>query len=74
MMRISKKAEQFTESAIRNVMSHAVQHNALDLLQGLPDLAEPHKLVKLAAHEITAGDMNKYVITRLRETSVVSLI
>jgi hypothetical protein len=55
-------------------MSHAVQHNALDLLQGLPDLAEPHKLVKLAAHEITAGDMNKYVITRLRETSVVSLI
>lgn len=61
-MRISKKAEQFTESVIRDMTRQAIQHNAVNLAQGFPDFPAPESL-KLAAQHAVAADINQYAIT-----------
>jgi len=38
---LSAKAEQFTESVIREMTRLALRHNAVNLSQGFPDFAAP---------------------------------
>ena len=38
---LSAKAEQFTESVIREMTRLALKHNAVNLSQGFPDFAAP---------------------------------
>jgi len=61
-VRISKKAEQFTESVIRDMTRQAIQHSAVNLAQGFPDFPAP-EAVKLAAQQAVAADINQYAIT-----------
>jgi aspartate/methionine/tyrosine aminotransferase len=58
----STKADQFTESVIREMTRVALQHGAVNLAQGFPDFACPPEL-KLAAYEAIATDVNQYAIT-----------
>ncbi len=62
MTRVSKKAEQFTESVIRDMTRQAIQHNAVNLAQGFPDFPAP-EAIKQAAQEAVASDINQYAIT-----------
>jgi aspartate/methionine/tyrosine aminotransferase len=41
---ISAKAEQFTESVIREMTRLAMKHNAVNLSQGFPDFAAPAEI------------------------------
>jgi aspartate/methionine/tyrosine aminotransferase len=59
---LSAKAEQFTESVIREMTRLALQHNAVNLSQGFPDFAAPNE-VKEAARQAIADDINQYAIT-----------
>src|SRR5574337_1780377 len=59
---ISAKAEQFTESVIREMTRLAMKHNAVNLSQGFPDFAAPAE-VKEAARRAIADDINQYAIT-----------
>ena len=59
---ISVKAEQFTESVIREMTRLAMKHNAVNLSQGFPDFAAPAE-VKEAARQAVADDINQYAIT-----------
>src|SRR6516165_8378312 len=59
---ISYKAEQFTESVIREMTRQAMLHGAVNLAQGFPDFSAPSE-VKLAAQRAVAGDLNQYAIT-----------
>src|SRR5579871_3021913 len=59
---ISAKAEQFTESVIREMTRLALKHNAVNLSQGFPDFAAPAE-VKEAARKAIADDDNQYAIT-----------
>src|SRR5256886_4850031 len=59
---ISYKAAQFTESVIREMTRLALEHDAINLAQGFPDLAAPDVLKKAAADAIFA-DVNQYAIT-----------
>lgn len=59
---LSAKAEQFTESVIREMTRLALQHNAVNLSQGFPDFAAPEE-VKEAARQAIADDINQYAIT-----------
>jgi len=59
---LSAKAEQFTESVIREMTRLAMQHNAVNLSQGFPDFAAPEE-VKEAARQAIADDINQYAIT-----------
>src|SRR6202045_4635222 len=59
---ISAKAEQFTESVIREMTRLALKHNAVNLSQGFPDFAAPEE-VKQAARQAIADDINQYAIT-----------
>jgi aminotransferase len=59
---LSAKAEQFTESVIREMTRLALQHNAVNLSQGFPDFAAPAE-VKEAARQAIADDINQYAIT-----------
>ncbi len=59
---LSAKAEQFTESVIREMTRLALQHNAVNLSQGFPDFAAPTE-VKEAARQAIADDINQYAIT-----------
>ena len=59
---ISVKAEQFTESVIREMTRLAMKHNAVNLSQGFPDFAAPAE-VKDAARRAIADDINQYAIT-----------
>jgi aminotransferase len=61
-MRISRKAEQFTESVIREMNRLAVAHGAVSLAQGFPDFPAPDEL-KQAAADALFGDVNQYAIT-----------
>jgi len=45
---ISAKAEQFTESVIREMTRLAMQHNAVNLSQGFPDFASPAEIKEAA--------------------------
>ena len=59
---ISKKAEQFTESVIREMTRQANLHGAINLSQGFPDFACPEE-IKLAACDAIMADVNQYAIT-----------
>src|SRR5580693_1214640 len=59
---LSVKAEQFTESVIREMTRLAMQHNAVNLAQGFPDFAASAE-VKEAAQQAIADDVNQYAIT-----------
>ena len=59
---VSHKAQQFTESVIREMTRLAMEHNALNLAQGFPDFPAPSE-VKEAAVSAIRGDVNQYAIT-----------
>jgi aminotransferase len=58
----SSKAEQFTESVIREMTRVALQYNAVNLAQGFPDFPCPPELKK-AAYQAIEEDINQYAIT-----------
>ena len=60
--RLSLKAEQFTESVIREMTRLALQHKAINLSQGFPDFPAPAE-VKRAAQQAIEADVNQYAIT-----------
>lgn len=62
MTQVSKKAEQFTESVIRDMTRQAIQHKAVNLAQGFPDFPAP-EAIKQAAQAAIADDINQYAIT-----------
>src|SRR5260370_21563544 len=59
---LSAKAEQFTESVIREMTRLALKHSAVNLSQGFPDFAAPEE-IKEAARKAIADDINQYAIT-----------
>jgi aspartate/methionine/tyrosine aminotransferase len=59
---LSAKAEQFTESVIREMTRLALKHGAVNLSQGFPDFAAPEE-VKNAARQAISDDINQYAIT-----------
>jgi aspartate/methionine/tyrosine aminotransferase len=59
---ISAKAEQFTESVIREMTRLAMKYDAVNLSQGFPDFAAPRE-VKEAARQAISDDINQYAIT-----------
>ena len=59
---ISHKAEQFTESVIRDMTRQAALYGAINLSQGFPDFAAPEE-IKLAACDAIMADVNQYAIT-----------
>jgi aminotransferase len=62
MRRISRKAESFTESVIREMNRLAVDAGAVSLAQGFPDFPAPLEL-KEAASAALFADVNQYAIT-----------
>ncbi len=58
----SRKAQQFTESVIREMTRLAMEHDALNLAQGFPDFPAPEQ-VKEAAIRAIRADVNQYSIT-----------
>jgi aspartate/methionine/tyrosine aminotransferase len=61
-LRLSAKAERFTESVIREMTRLALKHNAVNLSQGFPDFPAPAE-IKRAAQDAIAADINQYAIT-----------
>jgi aspartate/methionine/tyrosine aminotransferase len=59
---LSGKAEQFTESVIREMTRLALKHGAVNLSQGFPDFAAPAE-IKEAARQAISDDINQYAIT-----------
>jgi len=59
---ISYKAEQFTESVIREMTRQANLYGAINLSQGFPDFSAPEE-IKLAASDAIMSDINQYAIT-----------
>jgi aminotransferase len=59
---LSGKAEQFTESVIREMTRLALKHSAVNLSQGFPDFAAPAE-IKEAARQAISDDINQYAIT-----------
>lgn len=53
---------EFTESVIREMTRLALQHGAVNLAQGFPDFPAP-AVLKEAARQAIAGDVNQYAIT-----------
>ena len=60
--RLSMKAEQFTESVIREMTRLAIEYGAVNLSQGFPDFPAPAE-IKRAATEAIGADINQYAIT-----------
>lgn len=60
--RLSTKAEQFTESVIREMTRKAMVHDAINLAQGFPDFPAPAE-IKQAAIDAINADINQYAIT-----------
>ena len=58
----SSRADQFTESVIREMTRLSLQNNAINLAQGFPDFSCPAEL-KAAACEAVVDDINQYAIT-----------
>jgi aminotransferase len=58
----SLKAQQFTESVIREMTRLAIEHGAINLAQGFPDFPAPSE-VKEAAVRAIRSDVNQYPIT-----------
>src|ERR687886_624459 len=59
---VSRKAERFTESVIREMTREAMKHGAINLSQGFPDFPAPEQ-IKARAIEAIAKDVNQYAIT-----------
>src|SRR5579859_5524798 len=59
---VSRKAQQFTESVIREMTRLALRHGAVNLAQGFPDFPAPAE-VKEAAVRAVQSDINQYAIT-----------
>ncbi len=59
---VSRKAQQFTESVIREMTRLALRHGAVNLAQGFPDFPAPAE-VKDAAVRAIQTDINQYAIT-----------
>ena len=59
---ISTKAQQFTESVIREMTRLALEHGAVNMAQGFPDFPAP-AAVKEAAVCAICADINQYAIT-----------
>jgi aspartate/methionine/tyrosine aminotransferase len=59
---LSWKAAQFTESVIREMTRLALQYKAVNLSQGFPHFPAP-ALIKSAAQDAIAADINQYAIT-----------
>ena len=59
---ISRKAQQFTESVIREMTRLALEYKAINLAQGFPDFAAPEEVKEAAVRAIRA-DVNQYAIT-----------
>jgi len=59
---ISYKAEQFTESIIREMTRQAMRYGAVNLSQGFPDFPAPDEIKQAAINAINA-DINQYAIT-----------
>ncbi len=59
---VSRKAQQFTESIIRDMTRQSLQYGAVNLSQGFPDFAAPDALKQAACDAINA-DINQYAIT-----------
>jgi aminotransferase len=62
MSNISQKAQQFTESVIREMTPLAMEYGAVNLAQGFPDFPAPAE-VKEAAVAAIRADINQYAIT-----------
>jgi len=62
LFHISRKAQQFTESVIREMTRLAMEHGAINLAQGFPDFAAPAEVKEAAVHAIRS-DINQYAIT-----------
>src|ERR687883_1411398 len=60
--RVSRKAERFTESVIREMTREALKHGAINLSQGFPDFAAPADIKERAMQAIEL-DINQYAIT-----------
>ena len=60
--KLSLKAEQFTESVIREMTRLALHYGAVNLSQGFPDFPAPAE-IKRAAQEAIEADINQYAIT-----------
>jgi aminotransferase len=58
----SARTSEFTESVIRDMTRQAIRHKAVNLAQGYPDFAAP-EVLKEAAREAIAGDINQYTVT-----------
>ena len=58
---LSAKAEQFTESVIREMTRLALKHGAVNLSQGFPDFAAPEE-IKEAARQAISDNINQYAI------------
>ena len=61
-LRVSRKAELFMESVIREMTRVANAHDALNLAQGFPDFPAPDALKEAAVRAIRE-DVNQYAIT-----------
>ncbi len=61
-MRVSAKAETFSESVIREMTRLCIEHDGINLAQGFPDFACPPELKEAAKAAIDA-DVNQYAIT-----------
>jgi aminotransferase len=59
---VSRKANLFTESVIREMTREALKHGAVNLSQGFPDFSAPED-IKRVAMEAIAKDINQYAIT-----------
>ncbi len=59
---VSRKAQTFTESIIRDMTRQALQYGAVNLSQGFPDFPAPAVLKQAACDAINA-DINQYAIT-----------
>ena len=59
---VSRKANSFTESVIREMTREALKHGAVNLSQGFPDFAAPED-IKRKAMEAIEQDVNQYAIT-----------
>jgi aspartate/methionine/tyrosine aminotransferase len=59
---LSGRVAHFTESVIREMTRQAMLHGAVNLSQGFPDFPAP-SVIKRAAQEAIAADVNQYAIT-----------
>jgi aspartate/methionine/tyrosine aminotransferase len=60
--KLSLKAEQFTESVIREMTRLALHYGAVNLSQGFPDFPAPAE-IKRAAQDAITSDINQYAVT-----------